>query len=112
MTVTKFTKDYLLHITIYSCLLFIYIADSIIALSIYSVLMHTLLLIFFLDLYTNNGLINHKILCKNILYLLAEIGLYLTILGIRGHWYTFTVTVCCFFMTFLYRHKNRKKEVA
>ena len=110
MDITKFVKDYLLHIIVYSCLLFICIADSIIALLIFSVLMHILLLMLLLNLYVNDGLIDHKIPYKNILYLLAETGLFLTILGIRDHWYTFIITACCFFMTFLYRHKNGEKE--
>lgn len=99
LVVTKFIQDQWLRAIFYTSVLFIGIWDSTITLAVYLVAIHILTIIAFLNLSTKKHLISLNIKTyKQALYSLAEVTVFLTVLGIRNHWYTFYITVSCLFL--------------
>ena len=85
--------EYSIQITIYIALLFIYTADSMIALVIYSSIVHILTILLVIGLYAPNSIKVGKI---RPLFRLIEFIIIIAILVISEHWYTLGVS--CFLM--------------
>lgn len=109
--VTEFLKKYLLQMLAYILIIFIYATDSIIPLMIYSVLIHVALAISVCALYENVPIAKDSVSYKYILYTIFEVTCFLTVLGIKGHWYTFIVTGLQSILLFNFWYEKRKLSI-
>ena len=106
---TNFIKTYLMEIIVYILILFIYTTDSIIPLTIYSILIHMALGMSIYVLYERQLIRTGKnVSYKYTLYSITETSIFLVVLGIKGHWYTFIITCFQFWLHSLNQYEKNK----
>lgn len=104
--IIDFLKDNCIVIPVYISLLFIGLIDSTIALVVYLVLIHGIILLFIAGLCMCT--IVNKVSYKQILVMFVESLIILTIIGMRKHWYTFDISCLCIFLSFVHAYNARK----
>lgn len=110
--ITDFIKIYLIEIIVYILILFIYTTDSMIPLVIYSILMHMALGISIYALYKEQLIVRENVSYKYILYSITEVSIFLVVLGVKEHWYTFIITCfqfCIHSFNLYEKNKHHKK---
>lgn len=90
--ISNFVKTYISYIVMYTALLFIFVYDSIIALTIFSIIMHIVLLIAIYTLYFPEHITFEPMSFKFALYTSVEVTIILYILYAGEHGYTFGIT--------------------
>jgi hypothetical protein len=109
--VGKFLENYSYKIILYSSLLSISLTDSVLALTIYSIVIHIMVLLFIIGLYKSNieGLSNLS--TKSYLFKGIEAIIIIIILTTLKHWYTLCIS--CFYMFLLFVHMfDAKKKLS
>lgn len=109
--VGKFLKDNMITMPMYISLLCIGIWDSITALIVYAIIIHVLLLFFFIGLYNSSFVklaTNTEITTKNLLFTVIRTIVIITILAITEHWYLLCISIFCMFLIFVHLYDMKK----
>lgn len=91
--IAKFISNNFIRIIIYPSLLSVYVSDSMIALTFYSITIHIMTISLCIGLYIKENKIIDTEITKWLSFSLLETIFFLIILATIKHWYTFIITV-------------------
>lgn len=101
--ISLFIKNNYLRILIYTSIFFVGADNSTLALVVYSITIHILVILMIIELYAKD--IKHKhITYKRTIYVIIEAIIFLAILAKGDHTYTFILTFFCALLTLLNLH--------
>lgn len=107
--VKKFLDAHFIAIPIYISLACIGIWNSIIALIIYAVIIHILLLLFIVGLYHPNVItLSSSSPIKKALFMAIYTSVTIIILSITKHWYVLCASLSCTFLAFVHLYDEIK----
>lgn len=101
--ISLFIKNNYLRMLVYTFILLVYFTGSMIALTLYSIIIHTLVVLMSIELYVNNIEPIH-VAHKCTIHVIIEAIIFLAILANGKHTYTFILTFFCAILTLLNIH--------
>ena len=101
--ISLFIKNNYLRILIYMSIFFVGVDESMLALVVYSIAIHVLVILLIIELYAKD--IKHvHVTYKRTIYVTIEAIIFLAILAEGDHTYTFILTFFCALLTLLNIH--------
>ena len=101
--ISLFIKNNYLRILIYASIFFVGVDKSILALVVYSIAIHILVILLIIELYAK-GIKHTHVTFKRTIYISIEAIIFLAILANWGHTYTFILTFFCALLALLNIH--------
>lgn len=109
--VGKFLENYFIQIIMYSSLLSMSLTDSTIALTMYSIVIHIMVLLSIIGLYKHNIESISNLSTKSYLFKGIEAIIIVIILTVLKHWYTLCMSCFCMFLLFVHMFDAKRKSL-
>lgn len=101
--ISLFIKNNFAHALIYILIFFVWSTNSMAALTLYSIVIHSLVILMLIELYAKDIKHTH-ITFKRTIYVIIEAIVFLMVLAEEDHTYTFILTFFCALLTLLNLH--------